>query len=162
MVSTMHDYIRTHYPNKNVSYEELALTIIFDQQADPYLREAMARSLNRCIERLLFELEIDAILTYNKRVIENIVHELSGDWMEAVRSRRKSRSVNVDLAEWIVGQKAGDVVDGCIYGTAIPIELLGKMVFMTHALKFTLAVKDGAVVVDKAARLNPDAAYRPR
>jgi len=24
-----------------------------------------------------------------------------------------------------------------------------------------LVVKDGAVVVDKAARLNPDAAYRP-
>jgi len=162
MVSTMHDYIRTHYPNKNVSYEDLALAIIFDQQADPFLREAMLRSLNRCIERMLLELEIDAILTYNKRVIEGVVHELSGDWMEAVRSRRKSRSVNVDLAEWIVGKKAGDVVDGCIHGTVIPIELLGKVVFMTHALKFTLVVKDEIVVVAKAVRLNPSAAYRPR
>jgi len=157
LIQTVRQYTDKHYRNsRHIHYPEVACRMALDSSVHPVLRAAMAESLGR----YLYERRLEHVLLPSKIWVERTVRDLEGEWMSLV-DRRRRNSVNVDVAEWIIGLKVSEVSDGYVGHTAIPIAFLPRMVFQTLAIRFNLVLNGRDVIVGAAVRLNPKAAYRP-
>jgi len=157
LIQAVRQYTDKHYANStHIYFPEVALRMTLDKSVHPLLRIAIAESLDRYSR----ELQIAHILRPSKIWVERIVRDFEDEWMSLVSRRRRS-SVNVDVAEWVVGMKVSEVSDGYVGQTAIPIAFLPKMVFETLAIRFNLVLDGQDVVVGAAVRHDPKAAYRP-
>jgi len=157
LIQTVRQYTDKHYGNsRHIHYPEVAGRMALDESVHPLLRAAMAESL----ERYFRQKQITHILLPSKIWVERIVRDLESEWMSLVDRRRRS-SINVDVAEWIVGMKVSEVSDGYVGQTVIPVTFLPRMVFQTLAIRFNLVLNGQNVVVGTAVRHDPKAAYRP-
>jgi len=158
-IQTIRQYTDAYYPNKE--FDPLQVAIEIALHPNPSINLFLRAAMMRLIDEHVRPRYMVTVPFWDVVKLEDIVHELSGDWMQAVNRRRKSNRVNVDLAVWIVGQKIGEVSEQYVQGTKIPTALLPWMMFSTVALGFTLAVAGQDVIVSKAVRLNPKATYVP-
>ena len=154
-VDTVMGYITEHNLGEGrIDYLQLALSIVFDEKVNPYLRTAMASNLTKH----LCETGAPNQFLPSKHAVESVVHSLCGEW-QRLTNKRRIEAVDVDLAEWIIGKKVGMIAGEYICETHIPTQVFGRLVLTTSALHCTLTINDNMAVIERATRRDPRAAY---
>jgi len=154
-IQTVKQYIDRHHKDEaDINYLQVALSIVFDPNVDPYLRNAMASNLTKH----LCETGAPNQFLPSKHAVEGVVHSLCGEW-QRLTNKRRIEAVDVDLAEWIIGKKVGMIAGEYIRETHIPTQVFGRLVLTTSALHCTLTINDNMAVIERATRRDPRAAY---